>query len=160
MLYSRSAQYAIRALVHIASLPQDEYSMARTIAKDADIPAHFLAKILQDLARDGFLKSIKGPGGGFRLAQPAREISLLRVVESVDGSACMNRCPMGLGECTGKTACGMHAGWKAVRSRIMEYMGATSVADVAKSLNDKSQKMGEKKLPRPRRHVENRVSGR
>jgi DNA-binding IclR family transcriptional regulator len=77
MIYSRSAEYALRALVHIATLPPGEFTMAKTIAADANIPAPFLAKILQDLTRDGFLKSNKGPGGGFRLSLPAEDLSML-----------------------------------------------------------------------------------
>lgn len=160
MIYSRSAEYALRALVHIATLPQHEYAMARTIATEADIPAHFLAKILQDLARDGILRSIKGPGGGFRLARSAKEISLESVVEAVDGAARLNRCPLGLGECTDRVACGMHESWKPVRSRIIEYMGATSIADVAKALQVKMTVKTVQKAARPRRHAENRVPGR
>ena len=134
MICSHSAEYALRALVHMATLPQAEFALARGIAAEAEIPAHFLAKILQDLARAGLLQSSKGPGGGFRLARPAREISLRSVVEAVDGAARLNRCPMGLGECSDRVACGMHDTWKPVQSRIMEYMGASSIADVAKSL--------------------------
>jgi len=69
MIYSRSAEYAIRALVQLAPLAPGEYALVKNISADDGIPLHFLAKILQDLARDGFLKSSKGPGGGFRLNQ-------------------------------------------------------------------------------------------
>ena len=50
MIYSRSAEYALRALIQLAALPPDEYAMAKNIAAEGNIPAHFLAKILQDLA--------------------------------------------------------------------------------------------------------------
>src|ERR1700680_4948817 len=99
MIYSRSAEYAIRALVHIAGLPSGEYTMAKNIAAGGNIPAHFLAKILQDLARDGFLKSNKGPRGGFRLALPAEGLSMLRVIEAVDGAGRYDRCIGGAPEC-------------------------------------------------------------
>ncbi len=137
MIYSRSAEYAIRALVHMATLPPDEYAMARNIAGDTAIPSHFLAKILQDLARDGFVKSSKGPGGGFRLNQPASEISMLRIVEAVDGAGRYDRCIGGLPECSDHAACGMHDSWTALRSRIIDYLGGTSVADLAKALGEK-----------------------
>jgi len=137
MIYSRSAEYAIRALVQIATLPPGEYTMAKTIAADANIPAHFLAKLLQDLARDGFLKSNKGPRGGFRLALPAEDLSMLRIVEAVDGPGRFERCIGGAPECNDRAACGMHDSWKALRSRIIDYLGGTSVADLAKALGEK-----------------------
>jgi Rrf2 family transcriptional regulator, iron-sulfur cluster assembly transcription factor len=141
MIYSRSSEYAIRALVHLATLPPGEYTMAKTIAADASIPAHFLAKILQDLARDGFLKSNKGPRGGFRLSLPAEELSMLRIVEAVDGPGRFERCIGGVPECNDRALCGMHDSWTALRSRIIDYLGGTSVADLAKALGEKRKSL-------------------
>jgi len=137
MIYSRSAEYAIRAVVHLAMLAPGEYALAKTIAEETGIPSHFLAKILQELARDGFLKSSKGPGGGFRLGQAAEELSMLRIVEAVDGAGRFDRCIGGSPECNDRVACGMHDSWKALRSRIIDYLGGTSVADLAKALGEK-----------------------
>ena len=137
MIYSRSAEYAIRGCVHMATLAPGEYALVKTIAAESGIPAHFLAKILQELARDGFLKSSKGPGGGFRLSLPAAEISMLRIVEAVDGAGRYDRCIGGSPECNDRAPCGMHDSWKALRSRIIGYLGGTSVADLAKALGEK-----------------------
>jgi len=137
MLYTRSAEYAIRAFVHLAELPSGEYAMAKDIAAEAGIPAHFLAKLLQQLARDGFLKSSKGPRGGFRLSQPAEEISMLRIVEAIDGAGRYDRCIGGSAECDDRAACGMHDSWMLLRSRIIDYLGGTSVDDLAKALGEK-----------------------
>ena len=146
MLYSRSAEYALRAVVHLAALAPGEYALVKTIAAETGIPGHFLAKILQELARDGFLKSSKGPGGGFRLGQTADEISMLRIVEAVDGAGRFERCIGGSPECNDRALCAMHDSWKALRSRIIEYLGGTSVADLAKALDEKRRL-----LARPRR---------
>jgi len=149
MIYSRSAEYAIRGCIHMAALAQGEYAMVKNIAAEAGIPSHFLAKILQDLARDGFLKSSKGPGGGFRLNLPAAEISILRIVEAVDGAGRFDRCIGGSPECNDRSPCGMHDSWKALRSRIIDYLGGTSIADLAKSLGEKRRL-----LARSRRRAE------
>jgi len=135
MIYSRSAEYAIRAFVHLASVPEGKYAMVKQIAEDASIPSHFLAKILQQLARKGFLRSSKGPTGGFSLRMPAPEISLIMIVDAVDGLTDYERCPAGLAECNDNAPCGMHDSWKALRSRIMEYLERTSIEDLAKSLD-------------------------
>ncbi len=137
MIYSRSAEYAIRAFVHLAALPPRKYALAKKIAAATAIPSPFLSKILQDMARDGLLKSSKGPGGGFRLNQPPEEISMLRIVEAVDGAARYDRCIGGSPECNDRAPCGMHDSWKALRSRIIDYLGGTSVADVAKAQGEK-----------------------
>src|SRR5207244_2270001 len=129
-----SAEYALRAVVHLATLPPAELSMAKDIAAETNIPAHFLAKLLQDLARDGFLKSNKGPRGGFRLSVPAADISMLRIVEAVDGAGRYDRCLGGSPECNDRVACPMHDSWMPLRSRIIDYLGGTSIADLAKAL--------------------------
>ena len=146
MIYSRSAEYAIRALIHMATLAPGEYAMAKHIAAAAGIPAPFLAKILQDMARDGFLRSSKGPRGGFRLSLPAEEISLRRIVDAVDGAGRYQRCIGGSPECNDRAPCGLHDSWKALRSRIIEYLEHTSIADLAKALGEKRRQ-----LARPRR---------
>jgi Rrf2 family protein len=111
--------------------------MARKIAADTGIPSHFLAKILQDLTRHGFLRSSKGPRGGFRLLEDAEEISMLRIVEAVDGAGRYDRCIGGSAECNDKALCGMHDSWKPLRSRIIGYLEGTSIADLANSLGEK-----------------------
>ncbi len=72
MIYSRSAEYAIRAFVQLATVPEGKYAMVKQIAEQADIPAHFLAKILQQLARKGFLRLEQGADGRLRAPRSSR----------------------------------------------------------------------------------------
>jgi Rrf2 family protein len=146
MIYSRSAEYAVRAFIHMAALAPDEYAMVKHIATEAGIPTPFLAKILQELARDGFLRSSKGPRGGFRLSLPPEEISLRRIVDAVDGAGRYQRCIGGSPECNDRAPCGLHDSFQVLRSRIIEYLESTSVADLAKALGEKRRR-----LARPRR---------
>jgi Rrf2 family transcriptional regulator, iron-sulfur cluster assembly transcription factor len=137
MIYSRTAEYAIRAFTHLGALAPGDYALAKDIATEAGMPAPFLAHILQTLARAGLLQSSKGPGGGFRLGQPAAEVSLMRVVEAVDGPGRYQHCPAGLAACDSKALCGMHDSFQPLRSRIIDYLEGTSVADLAKALGEK-----------------------
>ena len=155
MLYSRSSEYAIRALIPLADLPPGEFALVKTLAAETGAPAHFLAKLLQDLARIGILKSTKGPHGGFRLDLPADEITMLRVVEAIDGPGRFDRCPAGSLECNDQVACGMHDAWLGLRSRIMDYLGGTSIADLAEALGEKRRL-----LARPRRRGSRKTAGR
>ena len=145
MIYSRSAEYAIRAFMHLASVPPGKYAMVKNIAEQSDIPTHFLAKILQQLARKGFLRSSKGPTGGFALRKPAGEITMIELVESIDGLTDYRRCPGGMSECNDDQPCGMHDSWKALRSRIMEYLERTSIDDLAKSFELKRRNLDKSK---------------
>ena len=88
----------------------------------------------------------RAPAADSGSAMPAEDLSMLRIVEAVDGPGRFDRCIGGAPECNDRAACGMHDSWKALRSRIIEYLGGTSVADLAKALGEKR-----KLLARPRR---------
>jgi Rrf2 family protein len=137
MIYSRSSEYAIRAFVHLAQVPDGQYAMVKNIAAEENIPTHFLAKILQQLARKGLLRSSKGPTGGFALRVPADDIRLIDIVESLDGLVEYQQCAAGLSECSDEMPCPLHDSWKALRSRIMDYLGRNTIADLAKALEQK-----------------------
>ncbi len=137
MIYSRASEYAIRAFMHLAQVPDGRYVMVKQIAEREKIPGHFLAKILQQLARKGLLRSSKGPNGGFALRQPASQIALVHIVEALDGLADFEKCVSGLAECTDDAPCPMHDAWKDLRSRIMEYLERTTIADLVKALEEK-----------------------
>ena len=128
MIYSRSAEYAIRSFVFLARVPNGKFAMARQIAEQEQIPAHFLAKILQELTRKGLLRSSKGPSGGFALRTPAGHIRLLDLVEALDGHT--------LAESLDQKPW-MLDSWKDLHSRIMDYLERNTIADVARALDDK-----------------------
>lgn len=151
MIFSRSAEYAIRALAILGTRPPGEPALIRDIAREAHVPEPFLSKILQDLARRGLLRSNKGPHGGFRLAAPASEIPLLKIVEAVDGDGHYQRCIAGHAECHERVACGMHDSWVPLRSHIVEWLSGTSIADLAKSLGEKRRLLARSRRSGPRK---------
>ena len=136
MIYSRSAEYAIRSFVYLARIPDGKFAMARQIAAEEQIPAHFLAKILQELTRKGLLRSNKGPSGGFSLRVPASQIRLLDLVEALDGPALaesLDQAPWILDS------------WRDLHSRIMDYLERNTIADVVKALENKKAAAGKSK---------------
>jgi Rrf2 family iron-sulfur cluster assembly transcriptional regulator len=139
MIYSRSAEYAIRSFVYLARVPNGKFAMARHIAKEEQIPAHFLAKILQELTRKGLLRSNKGPSGGFALRTPASQIRLLDLVEALDGNTLQESLNQGLW---------ILDSWKDLHSRIMDYLEHNTIADVAKALDSKKAAMEKSKRGR------------
>lgn len=155
MIYSRSTEYAIRAFVNLAQVPEGKYAMVKQIAEQEGIPAHFLAKILQQLARKGLLRSSKGPTGGFTLRTSPKEISLIQLVEALDGLQDYQKCVSGLSECTDDAPCGMHDSWKALRSRIMDYLENTTISDLASALEQKRRA-----LEKPKRAKKVAAAGR
>jgi Rrf2 family protein len=127
--------------VHLAQVPEGKFAMVKNIAEQEEIPAHFLAKILQQLARKGLLRSSKGPTGGFALRVPASEVRLLDIVEALDGLTAYQQCASGLAECSDDMPCSMHDSWISLRSRIMDYLGRNTIADLAKALEQKKKNL-------------------
>jgi Rrf2 family protein len=85
MKLTRAASYAIHALVHMAGQKQNLPTASHHIAQARGIPERFLLKVLKPLVAARVLQSIKGPHGGYRLARSPNDITLLEVLEAVDG---------------------------------------------------------------------------
>ncbi len=136
MIYSQASEYGFRALTHLALHPGEPIK-ANEIAGAAAVPPHFLAKILQQLARAGLLKSYRGPTGGFLLARAPEEITLLDIVDALEGITQYKRCAVGLAECSDEMPCPMHESWKALREQVLSYLRDRTVADLGKALRRK-----------------------
>ena len=139
MIYSRPCEYALRALTYITVNSDSELIRTQEIAEAEGLPAPFLAKLLQQLARSGILVSVKGPKGGFGLARPPKEISLLEVVTAIDGEDGFMRCAIGLAECTDTAPCPLHDTWKPLRDQILDYMAGRSLANLAEAITRKKE---------------------
>ena len=85
MKLTRAASYALQALGYMAQQPDDRAIASHVIARERGIPERFLLKVLKPLVEKRLLTSIKGPNGGYRLAKPVEEISLLEILETAQG---------------------------------------------------------------------------
>ena len=122
--------------------------MVKNIAEEEQIPSHFLAKILQQIARKGLLKSSKGPTGGFCLKVPANKLKLIDIIDAVDGMSNFTACAGGLPECNSAKACSLCDRWKPVHSRIMVFLGKTSIADLVRDAKKKAEQPAKRKAAR------------
>ncbi len=129
-MLSRTSEYALRALIHLAE-HQAEWPIAGSrIAAAAGVPAKYLSKILGDLVRAGVLESSPGKTGGFRLSRPAKKVSLLDVLSPFEPFD-RRRCPFGNHECSDANPCRAHDGWKKVVETQQRFLLKTSVYDIA-----------------------------
>ena len=117
-----------------------ERTSIRELTKNVQIPYHFLAKILQDLTYKGLLVSQKGPTGGFALAKSAKEITLVDIIEAIDGSGFMQNCILGFPECSGKSPCVVHEKWGAMREELRLTLASKSVAQMAREMKKSEYK--------------------
>lgn len=132
MLFSSASEYGIRTMLYLASQSQIRPTLIREIAQNLQIPFSFLAKIVQTLTRRGLLTSQKGPGGGVALARPAEEITLLQVLEAINGLDLTWRCVLGMPRCAESGLhCPLHEQWKIIRDGIVSMLNNQSIAQWA-----------------------------
>lgn len=132
-MLSKTSQYAVRALHHLARAPRGERVPAGRIADSLGVPANYLSKILHALGRAGVLESVRGPTGGFALARPASDISLSDVLEAFGEHPTRRTCLLGAGQCRDSDPCPAHERWKDVSERVREFFEETTVAHLSRN---------------------------
>lgn len=143
MIYSSACEYGIRAAVHLAARHGEPGLVKlKDIAAEEDIPAPFLAQILQRLVVGGLLRSTRGPTGGYALSRAPEEISLHDIKAAVDGVTELDECAVGLGKCSDQVPCPLHASWQPIRQRIRNYLRETTLAQMAEAMAVKSASLG------------------
>jgi Rrf2 family iron-sulfur cluster assembly transcriptional regulator len=137
-MLSNSCRYGIRAIIYIASKQQGNNKTGiRQISKDLDLPSPFLAKILQQLAKQKILKSLKGPNGGFSLLRDPRKITMLDIVKIIDGEEIFTNCLIHNSACTcvdrDKDPCPVHEEYAKVRSELIDLFSNTTIYALVKN---------------------------
>jgi Rrf2 family protein len=131
MRMSAKAEYAVRAMVQLATVDDGVLVKTDDLAKEQGIPPQFLVDILSDLRTDRLVRSHRGRDGGFALARPASEISIADVLRCIDGPLASVR-DIGLGDLpySGPTA-SLTDVWRALRASMRSVLEETTLADVA-----------------------------
>jgi Rrf2 family protein len=139
-MLSNSCIYGIRGVMYLASQSNGESKTGiKKISKDLNLPAPFLAKILQQLAKQKILSSSKGPHGGFSFLKDPRKLTLLDIVNSIDGYDTFTKCIMRNGSCDGdgsSTHCALHEDYERPRAELIKLFSKMSIMElVEKSVN-------------------------
>jgi len=139
MEITRQADYAIRCVLYL-SKNEESIIMADEISRAMSIPKSFLAKILQKLAKAGVVTSFRGVKGGFRLARKPNQISLLDIIEAIEGPAAMNRCALNASFCNFSNTCTVHPVWVKLRKMVRDYLRKTDFRTLTSSASLKRKK--------------------
>jgi Rrf2 family protein len=126
MEISRRTDYGVRVIMDLAILPENEKASTHEIAERQSIPGPFLAKIISQLALSGLVTTYRGAGGGVSLARPAAEISLLQVIEALDGPVRLNRCVIEPSACPRDEFCPVHHVWAKAQAELTDLLGSTT----------------------------------
>lgn len=124
---TKRADYAIRAVIALARSADGELMSVRRVAVDQHIPARFLPQVMTDLVRAGLVQGVTGRRGGYRLARPAAAISLLDVVEAVEGDSRRRTCVLRGGPCSISGVCDVHAVFAAAQEALVERLRDASI---------------------------------
>jgi Rrf2 family protein len=127
----RRGDYSVRAMISVARRHDKELRQARQIAAEMEIPYKVLTQIMAKLVADGLLVAKHGPKGGYRLARPPADITLLDVVESAEGPATLNHCVLRDGPCDWEETCPIHDTWSRAQDALATELDSATLADLA-----------------------------
>ena len=126
-----SGEYAIRAMLHLAGEDSYENVQIQDISKKWDIPETFLRKIIPLLAKAGMVMSVRGIGGGIKLAKSPEKITALNVIEAVEGKIFLNKCLFSDDICERSEWCSMHEVWEEAQNSLKTVLSNKSIAQLA-----------------------------
>jgi Rrf2 family protein len=131
MQLTRAADYGVRVMIHMATLPAHERALLPTLARATGAPQSFLSKVLQALCRAGFIVSRRGQTGGFEILPAGRKASLSKVIEAIEGPICLNLCLHSGASCKRKSYCPAHSIWVNAQAAMLGVLNTATVAELA-----------------------------
>ncbi len=134
-IFSKTCEYAIRAVFYIAHTSNKGHKTGiKDIAAGIDSPELYLAKILQNLSKQGIISSSKGPNGGFYIQESSLIKPLSDIVEAVDGNGLFYGCALGLSQCSEVNPCPLHHQFKSIRDQIHQVLRQTTIGEFNEEL--------------------------
>ncbi len=130
-MLSQTTEYALRAFIYIAREAPRSIRL-KEVAEAVDAPPRYLAKVLSQLARAGYLASTRGPAGGFALTS-RRALVSLAAIAAVFAQARPTRCLLGSGPCGSNPDCPVHQRWAPIASSMSSFLARTTVAELVTS---------------------------
>ena len=133
-MISTTSEHALRALIELARLPQGEMLLGKDLSERGHIPGQYVSKVLLTLRNAGFLDSVRGSGGGYRLRKPAKNIYLIDIVELFDGVRSRPFCFLDKHkDCNDENPCPAHKKFRKVRTAYIKFLETTSVLELSKA---------------------------
>ncbi|MBI2921255.1 MAG: Rrf2 family transcriptional regulator [Planctomycetes bacterium] len=151
-MLSETSEHVLRALRWIAASPRPGALVAEAISRGAEVPRGYLSKILARLVQAGVLTARRGVSGGYVLARPASQISLVDIVTPFEPVLGHSGCVFGGGRvCNDANQCPVHREWGSIRDALLKFLGRTTLADLAAGVKKKTRRTRAKCRSRNRR---------
>jgi Rrf2 family protein len=139
MEITRQADYAVRAMVHVGRLPLGSRVSTATISEAEKIPLPFLTKVIAHLVRSGLVTTNRGMGGGVSVARSPQQITLLEILEAIEGPILLNRCLQRQGMCEIEHRCPVHDVWAKIQHSLVKQLGSVTVSELVHKQVEKEQ---------------------
>ena len=131
---TRRADYAIRATICLAREGRGRRIPVSEIAQPMEVPKRFLPQIMQDLVQAGLVEGLPGRGGGYRLTHPPGEVSLLEVIESIEGDARRRTCVLSSSNCDEMRPCSVHDLFASAQDALLERLADATILDATRDV--------------------------
>jgi Rrf2 family iron-sulfur cluster assembly transcriptional regulator len=147
MQITRAGEYAVLGLIHLARRAPGEKAMIEAVSREEKIPKSFLAKIFQNLVKAGLVRSVRGAGGGFSLLKKPADITILEVVEAIEGKIVFQRCRQEEADCEHVGGCALCGLFEQAQDGVREVLQRTTLTDlIRRQENIEKTRGGLKKL--------------
>jgi Rrf2 family protein len=130
MEITKAADYGLRAMYRLGQSPMSVSALIGDIANEMNIPAQFLHQVMPRLVKAGLVRSRRGARGGYRLAKQPGEISLLQIVQAIDGPIYINRCLFDHEDCTMDEYCPIRPVFQDAQDALRKVLDDSSLADL------------------------------
>lgn len=130
MQLNNTSKYAVRILNYIANMHQERLLSAKELSQTLHIPYKFLTKIMTELVKSGFVISIRGREGGYKLARDASEITIMEILNQFNELTTKDECVLGIGTCDSKNKCSMHDQWVKPKELMLKMFEETSLENL------------------------------
>lgn len=127
---SKLTDHATRLMTHMACSPKRQVS-AQQVAREVGLPVPTVAALLKKLGRDGLMVSVRGVGGGYRLAHAPKDISVARIIGAIEGPVALTECALGNGRCVAEEDCMTRHNWRRASDAVRAALEAVSLEDMA-----------------------------
>lgn len=131
MQLTRAADYAVRVMVHLATLAPEKRALLPDLAEATSAPESFLSKVLQALSHAHLISSRRGKQGGFAILPRGREATMREVIEAIEGPVCLNVCLSGNKDCERKSWCPAHPVWARAQRAMIDVLMSVTVSGMA-----------------------------
>lgn len=129
MKLSKTSEYALRILIYMAKEPDQLYT-AKQLVKELKVSDKYLRRLMTDLSKSGFIRSVQGREGGYIFVKNTNDIFLFDIIDSVEGMDKLNGCVLGFEMCSCTKPCAMHDTWQHVRAELNRVFSETKLSDM------------------------------